>query len=308
MTKLIGARIPRRAILGAALLVALLLPSAVPGQSVPLDAPWQIEGVELAVESWAEGSVDGVQVIVVGLGRAPDLQSPDVGGAAPAGDELEWVTIIGTEGFAHASRLSIERRCEFLCEIGGSEECHWVGRYNTHSPLRGVGTVLAAIPGRLDLTVYTPVLPDDGENLMARLTLPRAKETPSLLWSDLDGDVGLAVAEWDQGAGRLAGTLVTPYGNQALAADGCRSRAYEWLLAIDCGHFSVLASGGGPLVVSLADYNTPKVEPLARFDYAGSRHYIVRLGEKAQDVIGLVSGEPAGWRARFRPRDWASLC
>lgn len=292
-------------VLCSAFALWVALPGAAAAQETPLlQSPWQIEGIEIP----ADGSEDQVQLVIVGMGRAADFESPDAGGPVPSGDDLEWVTLLGTEGWAHASRSSIERRCEFQCSYDGPEECHWVGIYNTHTPLRGVGMVLAALPGRLDLAEYTPVVPDEGENLMARLRPSRDGEVPELLWSGHAEDAGLRVDAWDASAGRLAGSLVSQYGEHALASDDCRMRAFEWLLVIDCADFSVLASGGGPLLVSIAEYNSPKVEPLARFDYAGSRHYVVRLGAKAQDVIGLVSGEPEGWRARFRPRDWASLC
>lgn len=285
--------------------VTAALPLSASGQaSPPLDAPWQIEGIELA----SDGSTDAVQVVIVGLGRAPGPESPDAGGPVPAGDELEWVTLIGTGGFAHASRLSIERRCEFLCGYDGPEECHWVGRYNTHPPLPDIGTLLAAIPGRLDLLDYTTLAPDDGENLMARLAITRADSATELLWGVYDQEATLRVDDWEPSTGRFEGVLGTQYSEQTLAAAACRSSAFEWLLAIDCGSFALLAGGGDPLLISQADYNSPKIEPLARFEYAGSRHYVVRVGAKAQDVIGFVSGEPAGWRGRFRPRDWASMC
>lgn len=279
-------------------------------QTGPPAAPYQIEGIEISANPFGAGVA---RMVVVGLGRAPDLASPEVGIPVPAGDDLEWLTLLGTTGRAHAYRVRVERRCEFLCgyeESADSEECHWVGLYSTHAPL-DVGDVVAAVPGRLELIDYLPLAPisrpSQAGDPLAELTTSR--EPVALLWDDYGARMTLRVEAWDAAAGRIAAFLGTPYGEgQPLNGQGCRAAAYEWLLAIECDAFAVLASGGEPLLVSLADYGMPGVVPIARFEYAGSRHNVVRFGAKAQDVVGFVSAEPAGWRARFRPRDWTLMC
>jgi hypothetical protein len=120
-----------------------------------------------------------------------------VTGGSLAYDSLASMTILGTLGFAHATRVSVERRCEYPCAYERSEACHWTGLYRLEAPLASIGEVVGALPGRLALQDY----------------------------------------------------------------------------------------------VSLE-----------------SRHYVVQYGAKVQDVIGLVSAEPAGWRARFRGRAWAQIC
>lgn len=167
----------------------------------------------------------------------------------------------------------------------------------------------AALPGRLNLTDYV------GSAELARVADPLAGLAPgdsaeTLLWGPW-GDDGarLRVTRWDLSDGAFAGDVLFADGNVSpLDGEGCESSSHDWLLEIDCGHFALLASGDRPLMLSWADYNLPKVEPLVRFTYNGSRHYVVQFGAKAQDVVGLVSAEPSGWRARFRPRTWAQIC
>lgn len=268
-------------------------------------APYQIDSVERSIDLYNPAPVD---VVVVALGRAGDRQSPDAGIPLPDDDDLAWMTILGTRGFVHASRSAIERHCEHLCgdEL---EECHWVGLYGPQTPLEAIGDPVAALPGRLNLTDYV------GSDDLAGTTDPLASFAPgnsseALLWGpwDDDGEARLLVTRWDPSDGTLAGELRFNGHTSPLSADDCESSPHDWLLEIDCGHFALLASGDRPLLLSHADYNLPKVEPLARFTHGGSRHYVVRFGAKAQDVVGLVSAEPTGWRARFRPRDWALLC
>lgn len=280
------------------------------GTVAVLSAPYQIDGYE-----WPAGQTGDAteRMVAIGLGRAPDAGSPDVGIPVPASDALEWMTLLGTRGWVHAVRVAIERRCKYLCDYDGPGECRWVGLYTPQGPGE-VGDIVAALPGRLDLTAFralAPVLVESttpqGLDPMARLTV--ADTSAALLWDGYASGMTLRVTEWNAASGRIAGFLGSEYADdRPVDEDGCRAGAYEWLLAIECDEFAVLASGGEPLLVSLADYNMSSVEPLARFDYGGSRHYVVRFGAKVQDVVGLVSGEPAGWRARFRPRDWAQLC
>lgn len=280
------------------------------GVVASLSGPYQIDGYE-----WPAGweGVAGSRLVTVGLGRAPDLGSPDAGIPVPASDELEWMTLLGTRGWAHAVRVAIERRCEYLCSPGGPEECRWVGLYAPQGPGE-VGDIVAALPGRLDLTAFralesAPIesTPPSALDPTARLTA--SDSSSALLWDGYASGMTLRVTDWDAPSGRFAGYLGSDYADERpIEADGCGAAAYEWLLAIECDGFTVLAAGGEPLLVSLADYNVSSAVPLVRFEYAGSRHYVVWFGAKAQDVVGLVSGEPAGWRARFRPRDWAQMC
>jgi hypothetical protein len=292
--------------------LVLLLTAFGGGSRAPLpalSAPYQIDGYE-----WPGGEgVAGSRLVVIGLGRAPDLGSPYAGVPVPASDQLEWMTLLGTRGWVHAARVKLERRCEYLCDYDGPEECRWVGLYAPQGPGE-IGDIVGALPGRLDLAAFAaleplPLEPRTPQDLDPIARLTAADTSAALLWDAYGSGMTLRVTEWGAARGRIVGFLGSDYADeQPIEADACRAAAYEWLLAIECNEFAVLASGGEPLLVSLADYNMSSAEPLARFDYGGSRHYVVRFGAKAQDVVGLVSGEPAGWRARFRPRDWAQLC
>lgn len=291
-------------------------PPVAPAQSVSLEAPYQVEGLEYASGQPAEGEIP--PLVLVGLGSAADRWSNVTGEPMPADDTLASMTILGTRGFAHATRVSVERRCEYPCAYERSEACHWTGLYRLEAPLASIGEVVGALPGRLDLQGYvslesSPMSNDasDGDPGRPSIATLAASGSPAeLLWSGPWGDpppMRLTVEKWDGESGRLDVTLIWG-GEVSLVGEACESSVHEWLLAVDCEEFAVLASGGDPLLLSLSDYNRAKTEPLARFVYGGSRHYVVRYGAKAQDVTGLVSAEPAGWRARFRGRAWGQIC
>jgi hypothetical protein len=57
----------------------------------------------------------------------------------------------------------------------------------------------------------------------------------------------------------------------------------------------------------LADYNNA-AETVAGFESEGTTYRVVRLGLKAQKVIGLPAETENGWRAMIRPRDYSMLC
>lgn len=294
-----------RSCIGVLSLALLSVPTAGAAQTVALLAPYQIESVETRFETY-EGEVTYVGVSFT---RAPDSRDHEAGIPASELTSPEFVTIIGDEGWIHAGLLSVEKRCEFLCSTGEGEECHWMGLYVPMAPLADAGVPVAALPGRLDLKEFIRLEPGagDGDGL-ARLEI--SEVAAPMLWERTpDWQPTYRVDAWNAAAGRLDLTIVQPGGDVAtMPAKDCQAMSYEWLLRIDCGGLSLLASGGKPLLLSWPDYNSAKAEPIARFHYAGSRHYVVRLGSKAQDLVGLVSGEPAGWRARFRHRDWALLC
>ena len=58
----------------------------------------------------------------------------------------------------------------------------------------------------------------------------------------------------------------------------------------------------------MADYGEAAAEPLALFEHAGTTYAVVRLGLKAQSVIGLVVRDEGGWHGLFLPRDYPLLC
>ncbi len=285
--------------------LSLLAPASVGAQTPHLLAPYQIESVETRFEIYG----DDLPMVVVAFTRAPDSAHPEAGLSASELEPPEIVTIVGEAGWIHAGLTGIEKRCEFLCSLENGEECHWTGLYSPLGPLAEIGTPVAALPGRLDLTEFVG-LEAIPEGMDGVAHLQASDEASPLLWERTpDWSPTYRVDTWTAEGGILDLTIIQPTGDSTrVQGGGCESASREWLLAIECNGMSFLASGGKLLLLSWADYNSAKADVIARFDYAGSRHYVVRLGSKAQDLVGLVSGEPAGWRARFRQRDWALLC
>lgn len=286
-----------------AALVAVLIFSPEIATSQAIRAPYQID----VIERTAERHDTSETRVVVGLGRARDPGDSETGVSPPDDDALDWMTVLGSRGFVFASRERTERRCEHLCgdEL---EECHWVGLYAPEGPLESIGVPIATLPGRLDLADYLGSV--QLQSSSAPLASLAASDTAvALLWGPWpEAETQVKVTRWEATTGAFAGAVRSGSATSPLTAEQCESKPRDWLLEIDCGSFAVLASGDRPLLLSWADYNLAAAEPLARFVYHGSRHYVIRFGAKAQDVVGLVSAEPAGWRARFRPRDWALIC
>jgi hypothetical protein len=280
-------------------------------QTPQLLAPYQIESVETRFEIYG----DDLPMVVVAFTRAPDSANPEAGLSASELEPPEIVTIVGEAGWIHAGLTGVEKRCEFPCSLEGGDECHWTGLYSPLGPLADIGTPVAALPGRLELTEFVALEPIPGLEPLPGLVdsvphLQASDEASPLIWERTpDWQPTYRVDTWTADGGILDLTIIQPTGDSTrVQAGGCESTPREWLLTIDCNGLSLIASRGKPLLVSWPDYNLAKADVIARFEYAGSRHYVVRLGSKAQDLIGLLSGEPTGWRARFRQRDWASLC
>jgi hypothetical protein len=80
------------------------------------------------------------------------------------------------------------------------------------------------------------------------------------------------------------------------------------LTELRCDGVALVLDGARPLLFSYPDYNLAAAEVVAAFESGGTTYYLVRQAIKAQTVFGLLFRDAAGWRALFRPRDYALLC
>jgi hypothetical protein len=301
----------------ALLSLALALPLALAPRAAPpagealLPAPYQVEGV-VRYRNDVDAGDDG-------LGLAPALVAVDLGAVEgtpqPRAEDFRDMTLLGTAGAAAATLQDIVKSCEFLCG-DEAEECHYLALLAPQGPpsagLETLGTPLAALPGHHEIAAFAPLAAEPLPQPPAAPAFSEAFAAP--VWSPYpEAQPAYRVTRWDPAAGALA--LELRYGADApsrFETNDCTARGTGELTAVSCNALAFLAAGGRPLLVSFPDYNLAAAAPVARFEAAGPganiRYTLVRLGLKAQTVFGLLAATPAGWRARFRPRDYALLC
>jgi hypothetical protein len=272
---------------------------SVPAAGELLPAPFQIDGVErdltdrFGIETY---------VIQVDLGAV-------AGKPVPGGESFRQMTVLGTSGTSPAFLHDIRKVCEFLCGDEG-EECHYVARVSPNRPLEEIGTPLAAIPGAHGIEAFRSFEVESApapSELIAEW-LGRDFERPA--WPTDPSSVLEYRLRESSTADRELGLEYRWSGGEVYSVEDrdCSVRSSAGLTELACSSFAMITQEGRPLLVSLADYNSATAETVAELDSAGTTYRVVRLGLKAQTVIGLLVETESGWRAMIRPRDYALLC
>jgi hypothetical protein len=271
----------------------------VPAAGELLPAPFQIDGVErdltgrFGIETY---------VIQVDLGAA-------AGKPVPSGESFRKMTVLGSSGASPAFLHDIRKVCEFLCGDEG-EECHYVARVSPTRPLEEIGTPLAVIPGAHGIEAFrsfdVETAPAPSE--LIDEWLGRDFERP--IWPTDPNSVLEYRLRESPAADRELGLEYRWSGGEVYSVEDrdCGVRRNAGLSELACSSFAMIAQEGRPLLVSLADYNSATAETVAAFESDGMAYRVVRLGLKAQTVIGLLVETESGWRAMIRPRDYGLLC
>jgi hypothetical protein len=294
--------VARRARLGALLALVLMIVVTEPNRAeVAPDAPYQVEGVVVLRDDHDRmGTGLGLQPprVLIDLGSARDGRFPETPG-------LREVTIIGTEGAAEGTLEDIYKDCQFLCG-DDAEECHFVGVVVLAGRLDTIGTPLIALAGKREISSFRPWAGTSG---MPPAPPPRSVFSPAL-WSPYpDYAPGYRIESWDTTLRSLTLAMRDPSGEvHRLTGEQCDGAHDGELSSLSCSGFALLIAEGRPLLFSYPDYNLPAAEVVASFTQAGEAYHLVRYGAKAQTVFGLVTRGPEGWRALFRPKDYALLC
>ncbi|MBI1363652.1 MAG: hypothetical protein GC134_06675 [Proteobacteria bacterium] len=232
--------------------------------------------------------------------------------AGTKGDVPERVTLLTQrgQGYVHAELIDKQRSCELLCGDDQPQTCHVVAIYK--AKIAGyVGQVYAALPylaqiskqevidplqhpsrlpknlrGHVGKTVFTPMYPND---LALRLQG----------W-DFDTDSVLFDYKYKGSEG--------PF--EAARVPGCGIFGQDRFLNVDCGdNLSLMFEDDHLLLVSFADYGRAVAKILLGFEMNGKRQYLVRIGLKSEEVIGLLEpDESGGWILRLRPADYPKMC
>ncbi len=264
---------------------------------IVLPAPNQLVGTERRASTtlYDEQGALTQRYIVIDLGKVEGRPTPKF-------EDFQNWTILGERGWAHAVKIDIEKRCEYLC--GGEEEsCYYVAIVSLSDPDADIGLPLAAIEGVYDLENYARPASSD---------LTQIPLVPSDQYTGLfEKEEYRIVSAGDDGM-KIAFRWRNDSNEHQFEVDAAQCKAQSFgefgLENTQCNAITVLSGSGAPLIASYADYNSSKTTPLVAFEYDGARFYAVRYGAKAQDIIGLVAATPQGWRGHFKGRDRALLC
>jgi hypothetical protein len=89
----------------------------------------------------------------------------------------------------------------------------------------------------------------------------------------------------------------------------CSQRHVETFTVVTCGSDAeLLYEGRAGIMASFSDYSDRSAFPLARFRLGGKQAVLVRIGLKAQVVIGLIVKDGHHWRLSIREADYPLLC
>jgi|GEM_PF-4116813 len=264
---------------------------------IPLPAPYQLIGVEARASTtlYENQAALSPKHIVIDLGDAEGRAPPDF-------EDFQHWTILGERGWAQATKIEFEKRCEFLC--GGEEEsCYYVAIVTLNDQSADIGAPLAAIEGEYALEAYAA----PSSSALEQLPLEPSDQYTGLFEKE---DYRVLSAKGDDL--RLAFRWRNDSNDHVFEVEAAHCAAHSFenfgLENTVCGSISILSGDGAPLIASYADYNSSKTIPLVAFDYGGSRFYAVRYGAKAQDIIGIIAATPQGWRGDFKGRERALLC
>jgi hypothetical protein len=289
--------------ISSAVLASFVLLRVEAAEADPLEAPYQLDG--MAVDLRDRGADPAADITFVFLF--------DIGEAQPTQADVErWTeaTVLTEAGPVRAWLLDIRKTCDFLCGVDPAmpveeaETCHYQAALVLDQKAdTGGANLLAAFPGAAAITEFTPAEPaplaSEQGGWSAKFHAP--------IWPE-DAPAAIRVEGWDAAAGRLAYSVKTSEGEQALEERGCRATAAAGLVQIACQSIAILAADGVPLLVSWADYNQPNAVPVASFLHEGERHVLVRLGLKAQTIYGLLIPRGNRWVPLFRPAKRPLLC
>lgn len=233
----------------------------------------------------------------------------DVGEAGNAPERVTVLTQRG-QGYVHASFVEKQKSCTQLCGPDRPHTCHFVAVYR--AKIAGpVGRVFAALPYLTQISRQEVV-----DTIQHPSRLPRhlrAHVGKTEFTPIYPQDLTLKLEGWDFDTDSLAfafrsGQAALPW--QSANVPGCGIFGQDRFLSISCGkNLSLLFEDTTLLLVSFADYGEAATKVLMGFEHEGKRKYLVRIGLKAQQTVGLL--EPAdtgGWLLRLRPADYALLC
>jgi hypothetical protein len=287
------------------LLVLLFAPLGALAQEATLPAPYQVEG--LVVFKNDRHRLDD------GLGLTPPRLTVDLGDAegAPHPGSAGWqrVTVIGSAGVAQGTLDDIRKTCDYLCGDAAAE-CHYQGLFVLDRPVEAIGTPLAALPGHHALAGFRPLRGEAAQFEGGLPALATGRDFAPLAWTPY-GEEGprLRITDWRPKERALALQGRWRDGEPfPVAGRACRSRQVEDLTELRCDGVALVLDGARPLLFSYPDYNLAAAEVVAAFESGGTTYYLLRQAIKAQTVFGLLFRDAAGWRALFRPRDYALLC
>ena len=234
--------------------------------------------------------------------------------AGAEGNVPERVTMLISRGagYVHASLVAKQRACVWLCgqDSGKPQTCHYEATYR--AKVAGpVGEVVAMLPYLTRIYKHEMI-----EKLQhpSRMPLHLQNHVGKTVFEPMyPNDLAFRLQGWDFDTDSLifdyrAKQFSGPY--QEAMIPECAIYGQDRFLNMACGeNVSLMFDDQNLLFVSFADYGIAETKILMGFDMNGQRHYLVRLGLKAEAVVGLMEPDgKGGWIVRLRPSDYPLIC
>lgn len=232
---------------------------------------------------------------------------------------LGVMTLLGKKGMATARLQRVEAVCVDLCEAA-RPTCHSVGVYTQEPGTGNVGEGLVALPGRVQgkLAPPSPTGPTKrplaGHWVSNELQVPVDEQAGDAAPSD---GLPRRAYRWTRHAdGRVVpesrtgpeGPLHSDYTLGDFELASCRQEQQPPFTRLTCPGASFLYAKPRLLVASFDDYGQAATEWVATLRTGGQELYLIRVGLKAQAVIGLLFQDEGRWRLLIRPADYSLLC
>ncbi|MCP3136434.1 hypothetical protein [Pyxidicoccus xibeiensis] len=227
---------------------------------------------------------------------------------------LAVMTVLGKKGLAPALLKRTEPVCVQLTEERPT--CHTVGVYTQEPGTGDIGEGLTALAGRVQgqLSAPSPVVPMEppsaGRWSSASFEVPVEERTgPHLIPADVPPR-GYRWAPAGDGDAVLASSDLGPdFFSPRLRLSTCSQERQPPFTRLTCPiGGSLLYADTRLLVASFEDYASPATEWVATLRSGTEDLYLVRVGIKAQTLIGLLFRDGDRWRLLLRPADYAVLC
>ena len=274
-----------------------------PGSSVELSAPYRIEKVVN-------------DTVIVDFGE----NDP-----SPQRETLKEMTIVTSNGVVTATLSRFDQECVSLCGSRTDPTCHFVGIYAVEAMPSESGEPIVALLGRPaieDLSMIVMEEVSDAPNAQDWMS----SEYAQALNSHYGVNTGFETAppgtgfRWmqdDQSEGKVffeSHTHGKDFHTPPLELASCGVQEYESFTRLQCppdqryAASAFLYKDRRLLITSFAEYADAAADLVAKFRFGGNTHYLVNIGLKAQEVIGILQPSGNGWKLLLRPKDYPTLC
>lgn len=220
---------------------------------------------------------------------------------------LAVMTVLGKKGLAPARLQRTEPVCVQLTEARPT--CHTVGVYTQEPGTEDIGEGLTALAGRVQGRLQAPSPARPMERASARSLTSFQVPVEEHAGTEELPATGYRWEPTEDGDAVLASSGMGPdFFAPRIQLGECRQERQPPFTRLTCPAASLLYADGRLLAASFADYGIATTEWVATLHSGVEELYLVRVGLKAQALIGLLFRDGPRWRLLLRPADYALLC